>query len=338
MVRNQTVEFGGVHVAPGERKTVDLEVARLFTHNPMQIPIQVINGRRSGPRLFVSAVIHGDEIIGVEIIRRLMNLKILRSIKGTLVAIPVLNVFGFTSQTRYLPDRKDLNRFFPGNESGSLTSRLADLLMTEVVQKCTHGIDLHSGTNHRENLPQIRAYLENEESLELANAFGAPVVMSANLLEGSLRQAAHDANIPMLLYEAGEAHRFNESYIKLAIKGIISVMRSIGMLPESRRRPKIHPLLSRSSTWVRAPISGIVSSKIKLGDRVAEGRPMGKVVDPYGEESSEIISKADGVVVGRLNLPLVYRGDAIFHIARVDDADSSDSTMEAYRQEFEPDN
>jgi len=337
MARNAPVVFGGITVQPGESRTIDLNVARLYTHSDMAIPIHVINGRQEGPCLFVSGVIHGDEIIGVEIIRRLLRKPVLKRLRGTLVAIPIVNVFGFINQSRYLPDRRDLNRFFPGSKTGSLTSRLADMLMTEVVSKCTHGIDLHSGSNHRENLPQLRAYLDDPETLRLAQAFGAPVIMDANLLEGSLRQAAKDSHIQMLLYEGGEALRFNESAIRMGMSGVIAVMRAIRMLPEVKRRSRIKPVVSQSSTWVRASISGLVSSQLQLGQQVSEGEKIGDVVDPYGEAREPIIAKADGIVVGRLNLPLVHRGDAIFHIARIQDPAAGEASMETYLQEFEPD-
>jgi hypothetical protein len=207
--------------------------------------------------------------------------------------------------------------------------------MEEVVRKCTHGIDLHAGSNHRENLPQIRAYLDNDETLRLAEAFGAPVIMDANLLEGSLRQHARDEGLQMLLYEGGEALRFTESAVKVGLRGVISVMRAIGMLTPSKRKRHFQPLVSKSSTWVRAPISGLLNARVKLGDYVKLKQTLGHIVDPYGEESEPIIAKAEGIIVGRVNLPLVHRGEALFHIARVNDA-VGDETIEAYRQEFDP--
>lgn len=325
-------------MAPGERQTIDLTVARLYTHTEMHLPIQVVHGKRSGPRLFVCAAIHGDEILGVEIIRRLLKLKVISRLRGTLIAIPVVNVYGFIHQSRYSPDRRDLNRFFPGSEEGSLTSRLAKLFMEEIVDLCTHGIDLHTGSNHRANLPQIRAYLDDPETERLAHAFGAPVILDADFLEGSLRQAVKDRGSQMLLYEAGEVLRFDEAAIRVGVRGIISVMRAIDMLPPSTsKRLRLEPIVSRSSTWVRAPISGILSADVRLGDRVSEDRVLGRVTDPFGEAEAKVLAPTSGVVIGRLNLPLVHNGDALFHIARHERPSIVSATIAAFRQEFEPD-
>lgn len=332
-----SLKIGGVEIQPGGRTTLDLPVARLYTHTQTHIPIQVVHGKKPGPRLFVCAAIHGDEILGVEIIRRLLALKILNHLRGTLIAVPVVNVYGFLNLTRYSPDRRDLNRFFPGKDSGSLTSILANLFMEEIASKCTYGIDLHTGSNHRINLPQIRAYLDNPETERLALAFGAPVVLDADLLEGSLRQAAKDHGIKMLLYEAGEVLRFEEPAIHAGLRGIVSVMRAIGMLrTRATRRSSAAPVIARSSTWVRAPISGIVQTTIKLGDSVKEGKIIGQISDLFGEETVSIRATASGIVIGKSQLPLVYKGDALIHIARIASKTDASAAIEAYKQEFEP--
>jgi hypothetical protein len=211
--------------------------------------------------------------------------------------------------------------------------------MEEIVSKCTHGIDLHTGSNHRSNLPQIRAYLDDPETERLARAFSAPVVLDADILTGSLRQAVKDRGIPMLLYEAGEVLRFDEVAIKAGVRGIVGVMRAIGMLPaRNSRKTGIQPLISRSSNWMRAPVSGILRSSVRLGDRIKNRSVLGEITDPFGESTERIYASSSGIVIGRLNLPLVHQGDALFHIARIEDSDSSaTATIEAFRQEFEPD-
>jgi predicted deacylase len=279
---------------------------------------------------------HGDEINGVEIISRLLQRLPFRRLRGTLIAVPVVNVYGFINQSRYLPDRRDLNRFFPGSEKGSLASRLAWLLMHEVVAHCTHGIDLHTGSNHRSNLPQIRANMNHPETRRLARAFGAPVTINASVRDGSLREAVGSRGIPMLLYEAGEALRFDEISIRLGVRGILAVMRTIGMLPESRRqRLPVEPLMALSSTWVRAPSSGILRTSIALGRQVMAKRVLGTIGDPFGEDSVQVQSPVDGLVIGRLNLPLVYQGDALFHIARFDEATNVEGVLEAFEADLE---
>ncbi|NPE31522.1 succinylglutamate desuccinylase/aspartoacylase family protein [Methanococcoides sp. SA1] len=294
---------------------MDLPVAKLYTHTEMNMPVHVVHGKKDGPVLFVSAAIHGDEINGVEIVRRLLKIKLLKNLKGTLIAIPIVNVFGFINQTRYLPDRRDLNRSFPGSHSGSLAAHLARLFMDEIVGKCTHGIDLHSGSNHRVNLPQIRATLDNPEVERLANAFGAPVIVNARLRDSSLREAVIDMGIPMLLYEGGESLRFNEHPIALGLKGIVSVMREIGMLPKKVRKKNLQPVVVTATSWVRANKSGIVHSAIPLGTVVKKNQVMACIVDPIGDKEDTLLAPFEGIVIGSLNLPLVHKGDAVFHLA-----------------------
>jgi predicted deacylase len=285
----------------------------------MTMPVHVIHGYKDGPRLFVSAAIHGDEITGTEIIRRLMKLKKIRKLKGTLIAVPVVNVYGFLQQSRYSPDRRDLNRFFPGSEKGSLTSQLADIFMNEIVANSTHGIDLHAGSNHRTNLPQIRADIENPDTLRLAEAFRVPVIINASIRDGTLRQAVTEKNIPFLLYEAGEALRFDEVAIRAGIRGILSVMEAIGMLRPSRaRKAVIEPLIADATSWIRAPASGILHMNVPLGAKVGKNKKIGEIADPFGGPEAAIESPVSGMVIGRLNLPLVHQGDAVIHIARID--------------------
>ena len=213
-MKDRIVTVGGETVQPGTRRIVDLPVADLYTHTSLNMPVQIINGRRAGPTLFVTAAIHGDEINGVEIIRRLLRLKTLASIRGTLLAVPIVNVHGFLDQSRYLPDRRDLNRSFPGSEKGSVAARLAHMLVTEVINQSDCGIDLHTGSLHRSNLPQIRANLGDPRTRELAQLFGVPVLLNSGMRDGSLRQYAAEKGVPMLLYEAGEALRFDELAIR----------------------------------------------------------------------------------------------------------------------------
>lgn len=326
-----SITIGQVEVRPGQRITIDLPMARLYTHTEMAMPVQVIHGKKEGPRLFISAAIHGDEINGTEIIRRLLRLKVIQKLRGTLITIPVVNVFGFINRSRYLPDRRDLNRSFPGTEKGSLTSRLARLFMDEIATKCTHGIDLHTGSNHRFNLPQVRADLDTPETEAMAMAFGAPVIIDARLRDGSLRAAVHENGIPIIIYEGGEALRFNEMVIRTGIRGIISTMRHIGLLPQSSPAKKTYePIIAHSTSWTRAPRSGILQKSIPVGSRVVKNDQMGVIVDPYGESEERIISASDGVVVGRLNLPLVHRGDAIFNVASVHDLSDSEGALDQF--------
>jgi len=304
----------------------------------MTMPVHVVKGKKSGPRLFISAAIHGDEINGVEIIRRLLKLPALKRLKGTIIAVPIVNIHGLINHSRYLPDRRDLNRSFPGSEKGSLAARLAHLFMKEIVSQSTHGIDLHTGALHRDNLPQIRANMDDEETEKLARAFDVPVMISSNLRDGSLREAAAEHGIPMLLYEAGEALRFDEISIRAGVKGIVNVMRTLEMLPPSRSKTKKHlePVVARSSSWIRASDSGILRAMVPLGSRVKKNTLLGVVADPFGETEANIVSTFNGIVIGRTNLPLVNEGDALYHIARFEDIHEIEAKVDKFHEQHSP--
>ncbi len=327
--------IGGRSIAPGERATIHLPSARLYTFTEMSVPVHVIRGKTDGPTLFLSAAVHGDEVQGVEIVRQLLALKRLRRLKGALLAVPILNVYGFANHSRYLPDRRDLNRSFPGSAKGSLASRLARIFTDEIVSHAQYGIDLHTGSHHRMNLPQSRVNLDDPQARALAMAFGAPVVLDASLRDGSLRQAGAERGVSVLVYEAGEALRFDPLSIRIGVHGVLMVMEAVGMLtPPSRRRktPVLEPLVARSSFWVRAPASGLFQARARLGAHVEEGETLGTVVDPFGQSAEPVVSTGAGLVIGKHNMPLTHGGDALFHIARLEDAEEAASTLEAVRE------
>ena len=331
-------EIGGVTVAPGTKEIIRIPLARLADHTDMMLKVMAINGKKEGPKLFVSGAIHGDEIIGAEIIRRISKMKILSRIKGTLVLIPVVNSYGFLGMSRYLPDRRDLNRVFPGVANGSPASQLAYTFMQEVVAQCDYGIDLHSGAVHRENLPQIRADLNNPAVKDMATAFRASIMLNSNLRDGSLRAEAQNVGCDILLYEAGEALRFNETAIRIGVRGVLAVMRHIGMLPNLKPSKRhITPVQPKSSHWMRAPISGLMRAAHRLGDVVQKGDVIARISGPLGEVEDAVISRYTGVVIGRTNLPIVHKGDALFHIARVEDVNDVESIIEDRAENAEND-
>jgi predicted deacylase len=303
----------------------------------MTMPVHVRRGRRAGPSLFVCAAVHGDELNGVEIIRRLMKRRALSRIRGTIIAVPFVNVYGVIDRSRYLPDRRDLNRSFPGSGRGSLAARLADLFMNEIVAHCTHGIDLHTGALHRGNLPQVRGNVDDEETLRLAGLFGGPVLINADLRDGSLREAAAARGIPMLLYEAGEALRFDEVSIRAGVQGILNVMRGLDMLAPTRgrKRPTHEPFVARSSAWVRAPASGIFRGTVSLGAHVKNNELLGTIAEPVSDTESEVRASRGGIVIGRSNLPLVLEGEALFHIAGFEDLREVAEQVEEFQSSHE---
>ncbi|MBU2676558.1 MAG: succinylglutamate desuccinylase/aspartoacylase family protein [Gammaproteobacteria bacterium] len=332
---NKPVVIGDTQVNPGERVNVSLPVADLYTSTSLSMPVKVICGRGAGPVLFVSAAIHGDELNGVEIIRRLLKRKALRSIRGTLLAVPIVNVHGFLDQSRYLPDRRDLNRSFPGSAKGSIAARLANTFIQQILSNADFGIDLHTGAINRTNLPQIRANLDDARTLDMSKAFGAPVIINSNIRDGSLRQCASDRGTPILIYEAGEALRFDETSIRVGIRGILSVMRHIGMLPASRQSKPVTPIVARSTQWVRASTSGIVSGKVKLGGIVKKGQRLATISDPLGEDEDNVVAPFDGIVIGRINLPLAHEGDALFNLSSFTDMPKAADVVETFASAHE---
>ena len=310
--------IGKDEIAPGSRKTVALPVSVMADHTQVSMSVHVIHGRLDGPTVFVSAGIHGDEVIGVEIVRRLLRAPNLKSLRGTLIVIPIVNAFGFFNHSRYLPDRRDLNRSFPGSKGGSLASRLAHLFLTEIVQRSDLGIDLHSAAIHRTNLPQVRISPDNPYTRELADVFGAPVILQSPLRDGSLRGVAKSLGKDVLLFEAGEGLRFDEQSVRAGVAGILRVLRHLDMVPaKGIAKPKAASTLCKSSKWLRAPAGGLLRLYKAEGDVVREGEVMAAVSDPFGEREEELTAPFDGVIVGRAVMPIVNEGDAVFHLAEV---------------------
>lgn len=320
----------GTHtIAAGSRATVDLPVSVLSDHTPVTMSAHVVHGKRTGPTIFVSAAIHGDEIIGVEIVRRLLRSPALNRLRGTLLAVPIVNSYGFMSHSRYLPDRRDLNRCFPGSTQGSLAARLAHIFMTEIVKRSDVGIDLHSAAIDRTNLPQIRISPAMPRTMALAEAFGAPLILTSKTREGSLRYTAQEAGVDILLYEAGEGLRFDEFAVRAGVSGILRVMRHLEMIPAKESKPtRTPPMKSRSSYWFRAPAGGLMRTYKTIGDQVVANDVLGVISDPFGEKEIELIVEEPGLIVGRSNLPVVNEGDGLFHIAKLSKTADAESTLD----------
>lgn len=326
--------LGGVEIARGTKRRVEIELPS-FYGTPTALSVHVIRGKRAGPVVFISAAIHGDELNGIEIIRRLRKIHLLDKLKGTLILVPVVNIYGAMNLTRYLPDRRDLNRNFPGSSKGSLASRVAKTFFDEVIAKCDLGIDLHTASIHKDNLPQIRTNIEDEHTLMLALAFEAPVVLHSSLRDGSLRAVAQEQGVPILLYEAGEALRFDEKSIKIGFKGIIHVLRANGMLPKAARKAQRtkKPVLCKDSTWIRAQESGMIQTLKKLGDVVEKGEVIARIEQMFEEMGVEVIAPFAGIIIGKTQIPLIHEGDAIFHIATFDDLKMAEERLEPFHHE-----
>lgn len=319
------IVIGGHTIPRGKTVQIEMPIMRLYTDTDVSMPIHVIRGKNDGPTVFVSAAVHGDELNGIEIIRRLIKLKSLRISHGCLVMVPMVNVYGVLNQSRYMPDRRDLNRCFPGSPRGSLAGMFAHKFLTEIVNHCDYGIDLHTGAIHRSNFPQIRANLTDSETLELAETFGVPVLINASLRDGSLREAAVEAGAKILLYEAGQALRFDELSIRAGVKGVQNVLTHLGMMKKVSKKgankEKVKPFIANTSTWSRATASGIVTDLKHMGDHVEKGDILAKIGNAFGETFDVVKATKSGIIIGKQNIPLTQEGDAMFHIAYFADED-----------------
>jgi uncharacterized protein len=313
--RRAAFEFAGLTVPSGRVGTGELPVPRLVTGTRVALPVRIHHGRSDGPTVWISAALHGDEIGGVEIIRRIHQRLDPKRLRGTVISVPIVNVHGFLFGDRYLPDRRDLNRSFPGSPGGSLAGQIANAFMTEIVARSDIGIDLHTGSDHRINLPQIRGNLDDPRALELASAFGAPVMVHAQVRDGSLRAAATDAGATVLLFEGGEAWRFDELAIEAGTSGTLRVLAHLGMIDDGDAPDSSPPIECRRSSWIRARRSGIALMSVGLGQQVARGEQLAIIHDSLGTRLSRATAPFDGIVVGMTQHPLVHQGDALVHVA-----------------------
>lgn len=311
---NEPITVGGVTIEPGRKTKVELPFAKVVTGATENLPVMVINGRSAGPNVWISAAIHGDELNGIEVARKVLSRLDAKTVRGAVIAVPIVNPLGFIIESRYLPDRRDLNRSFPGSKRGSTASRLAHLFMEEIVDQCSVGIDLHTATNHRTNIPQLRADLGDSETVRLAKAFGAPFTIHAKLRDGSLRQAATERGKTVLLYEAGQAHRFDHDAIKTGVDGTMRTLRSMKMI--DARLPRVKPTrMIRRTSWVRSRRGGIAEIGVKLGQYVEAGEPIALVSDAFGTRPTTVKATQTGWIIARTLRPLVNAGDALVHIA-----------------------
>lgn len=321
------VKIAGESISAGTRKRLDLPVARISTGQVVDIPLVVVHGARKGPSLWISAAVHGDEIEGVEIIHQLLPYLDPAKMAGTIYAMPVVNVFGFINQSRYLPDRRDLNRSFPGRPEGSLASRMAHFFMEEIVSRCEFGIDLHCGSNDRTNIPQVRANLDDPETRRCAEAFGAPVMIHSKGPKGTLRRAATQQGVRVVLFEGGEPRRFSPAVTEAGVRGTLRMLSALGMRRGRGGRPEPSIESSRTS-WVRASRGGVFHLDIRAGIRVRKGQRLGVISDPTGIDADDEVVKAttSGIVIGHALNPLVSWGDALVHIAIVRSGRSGSAT------------
>lgn len=304
-------------ILPGESKTINMEIAKLHTMTKLKIPIIVERSKFHGPTVLLSAGLHGDEINGVEIVRQLITKKINKPKIGTIICIPVINVFGFVNQTREFPDGRDLNRVFPGSKSGSLASRFAYYLLKEIIPHVDYAIDFHAGGASRFNAPQVRIVPDNEELKALSDVFQAPFALYSKNIAGSFRNSCDKLGVKMLLFEGGKSIDINDEITYQGVEGTKRVLHHLGMLNPRRgiEIPENKTIYIEKSSWVRAKYSGMFHGITKIGSAVKKGQVLATISDPYGKFEHAIKAPNSGFIINVNDAPIVFQGDAIYHLS-----------------------
>ncbi|WP_430908535.1 succinylglutamate desuccinylase/aspartoacylase family protein [Maribacter sp. 2-571] len=318
MTQNTVITVGGETVQPGENKLLKISIDRLPTGTLIDIPVYVFNAKKPGPTLLVQAGLHGDEINGIEIVRRMLDEKRFQVSAGAVIAVPILNIFGFIHFSRDVPDGKDVNRSFPGTRSGSMASRIAYHYLSEIMHQIDYGIDLHTGGGQRHNFPQIRYTQEDVESKKMAEVFNAPFSFPSKLIKGSFRNAAFRMGKPTVVYEAGESMRFDDGAILEGIKGTLRIMQHLGMAPimDDGYTDRNTTVSLQERKWLRAPTAGMFIPKVINGCVLKKGQVMGIVSDTYAKKSKTIKAPFDGHLFCINHQAVVNQGDALFHIGK----------------------
>src|SRR5690554_902351 len=317
MARKRLV-VDGIEVKPGENKIINLNISRLVSGTKIDLPIFVFRSKNPGPRVLLSGGLHGDEVDGIEIIRRMIKKKEFDNLNcGSVIAIPVLNIYGFLNFSREVPDGKDVNRYFPGSKTGSLASRVAYNITHKILKEIDFGIDFHTVGANRYNFPQCRYAPSDKRAKEIAEVFNAPITLASKLINGSLRKEAFKMGISIIVYEGGESMRFDESSIRSGIEGARKVLKHFGMISTAKGLEKtVH---CHESTWIRAKQSGLFLEAFTSGDIVRKGDVIAKICDPFGQSESRIKAPKNGVIVGHSNAPVVNQGDALYHLGLIDE-------------------
>lgn len=311
------MEISGIQVASGETREIYLKVSESYLSGSIQIPVTVIHGRNPGPTAYVMAAIHGDEINGADIVRRLIIEVDHEKLCGTLIAVPVVNIPGFLVQSRYLPYHRDLNRFFPGKRKGNNAERIAARIFKEIILKCDFGIDLHTAAHGRLNLPHVRGDMTHPKVRTLARAFGETVMLNQPGVRGSLRREATEAGIPTILFEAGETGRFSNRVSQAGLQGVLNVLSAMGMWSEYERVKPPFQIIVKASDWLRAEKGGILDLAVRPGDLIYEGDLIGSIYNPFGRTVTQIRAPLTGIVLGISTAPLAIPGTGVIHVARL---------------------
>ncbi|KIX21197.1 succinylglutamate desuccinylase [Flavobacterium sp. 316] len=316
-MKNKAIQLLGESILPGESKTIDVEIAKLHTTTKLKIPIIIERSKIDGPIVLFSAGLHGDEINGTEIVRQIIIKKINKPKRGTIICIPIINIFGFVNQSRQFPDGRDLNRVFPGSKTGSLASRFAHFLIKEIIPIIDYAIDFHAGGASRFNAPQIRIVPNNSELKELASVFNTPFTLYSKNIQGSFRNACTRLGVKMLLFEGGKSLDLNSEITKEGVEGSKRFLAHLNMLnPKKEIKPNTNKtIFIEKSYWIRAHFSGMFIGLIKIGSYVKKGDTLATISDPFGKIEHKVKAPNNGYLINVNDAPIVYQGDAIFHIS-----------------------
>lgn len=317
MMKDNAIYLLGERILPGESKTIDVEIAKLHTMTKLKIPVIIERSKIDGPTVLFSACLHGDEINGTEIVRQIIRKKVNKPKRGTIVCIPIINIFGFLNQTREFPDKRDLNRVFPGSKNGSLASRFAHFLVTEIIPKIDYAVDFHAGGASRFNAPQIRIAPNNPELKELAAVFNSPFTLYSKNIQGSFRNASTKLGVKMLLFEGGKSLDLNEMITNDGYQGAKRFLNHLEMLNPNRelKVAKEKTIFIEKSSWIRANYSGMFHGIIKIGSFVKKGDVLAIISDPFGKVEHKLKAPNEGYIINVNDAPIVYQGDAVFHIS-----------------------
>ncbi|WP_233588534.1 MULTISPECIES: succinylglutamate desuccinylase/aspartoacylase family protein [unclassified Flavobacterium] len=304
-------------ILPGDSKTINMEIAKLHTMTKLKIPIIVERSKINGPTVLFTAGLHGDEINGIEIVRQLIVQKINKPKTGTIICIPVINVFGFVNQSREFPDKRDLNRVFPGSKTGSLASRFAYNLLKEIIPHVDYVIDFHSGGASRFNAPQIRIVPNNPELKALSDIFNTSFTMFSKNIPGTFRNSCNKLGVKMLLFEGGKSIDIDEAVTQEGVEGSKRILHHLGMLNAKKKTitPEKETIYIEKSVWVRAKYSGMFHGHTKIGNYVTKGQLLGSISDPYGKVEHKVKAPNSGYIFNVNDAPIVYQGDAIYHLS-----------------------
>lgn len=316
MARPKKLEIAGRQIAPGEVTDVQLAFSESYLGRAVSIPIRVIRAKKEGPRVFFTGAVHGDELAGIGIIRELLYGDPPELLRGTLVCVPVVNVFGMENHSRYLPDRRDLNRSFPGNTNGSMTGRVAAAVFREIISKCDMGVDFHSAAVRRTNYPNVRADMRNEAVRRMARAFGCEIIVNSRGPEGSLRRESCKSSVPTIILEAGEVWKIEPGVVETGLRGCLNILKSLGMVEGEPQAPLFQVTLEKTS-WVRAQRGGFLGFHARPGDLVREGQELATNYNIFGRERATLASPTAGIVLGMTTMPAVKPGEPVYHIARL---------------------